>query len=198
MYPMLSRRNRLSWRELSTVGIAFILTLSPLHAFTLEDLLADTKMTPKRFANRFEDFDFEYHAEVQPVEQFLRRQRGDCDDYAILADYVLSRKHYDTMLIRIVLVGTDADAHDVCFVTQVKAYLDYNNRIYVKNLQRSGRRLREIADKVADSFDANWTSASLYTYNYDEDIKHMKLVVVKTDPPAEDPDAGGAAPAAGK
>jgi hypothetical protein len=71
--------------------------------------------------------------------------------------------------------------------------LDYNNRAYVKNLQRSGRRLREIADKVADSFDANWTSASVYTYNYDEDIKHMKLVVVKTDPPSEDPDAATAA-----
>jgi hypothetical protein len=195
---MTSRCTRPRWRELSAAAILCALALSQASAFTMQDLLSDAKMTPKRFANRFEDFDFEYHAEVQPPEQFLARQRGDCDDYAILADFILKQKKYETMLVRIVLVGTNADAHDICYVAQVKAYLDYNNRAYVKNLQRSGPRLREIAEKVADSFDANWTSASAYTYNYDEDIKHMKLVVVKTDPPSEDPDAGNAAATAAK
>jgi hypothetical protein len=175
------------------LAIAFALPVGRLRAFTLEDLLADAKMTPKRFANKFEDFDFEYHADVQPVEQFLRTQRGDCDDYAILADYVLKRRNYETMLIRVVLVGTNADAHDVCYVSQVKSYLDYNLRAYFKNMQRSNQRLRDIANRVADSFDSNWTSVSLYTYTYDEDVKHLKLTVVKTDPPAEDADAGGPA-----
>jgi hypothetical protein len=46
---------------------------------------------------------------------------------------------------------------------------------------------------VADSFQANWTSASVYTYNYTEDIKHLTLTVVKTDPPADDPDLAGPA-----
>jgi len=180
---------RSRWRKLSAGGIACALALVHLQAFTLNDLLADRKMTPKRFANRFEDFDFEYHPEVQSPDQFIARQKGDCDDYAILADYVLKRKSYTTALIRVVLVGNHADAHDVCYVTQVKAYLDYNLRDCFINLQRSGKRLREIADKVADSFDANWTSAAIYTYDYNEDIKHMKMVVAKTDPPAEDLDA---------
>jgi hypothetical protein len=176
-------------RMLSVAGIAWVLAGAPLAAFTLNDLLADGKLTPKRFANRFEDFDFEYHPEVQPPDQFIARQKGDCDDYAILADYVLKRRNYETFLIRVVLVGTNGDAHDVCYVTQVKAYLDYNLRDCFINLQRSGKRLRQIADKVADSFDSNWTSAAIYTYDYNEDIKHMKLVVVKTDPPSEDLDA---------
>ena len=186
---MIAKHRGWPLRKLSVAAFASVLIVTPLAAFTLGDLLADAKMTPKRFANRFEDFDFEYHPEVQPPDLFLARQKGDCDDYAILGDYVLKRKRYTTLLIRVVLVGNNADAHDVCYVTQVKAYLDYNLRDCFINLQRSGKRLREIADKVADSFDANWTSAAIYTYDYNEDIKHMKLVVVKTDPPSEDLDA---------
>ena len=79
-------------------------------------------------------------------------------------------------------------AHDVCYVTEAKAYLDYNNRKYISNLQRSGRTIRQIATEVADSFEANWTSASEYTYDYKEEKKHFNRTVVKTDPPAQDPD----------
>jgi hypothetical protein len=186
---MLAQLLRSPLRIASAAVGAWVLAGAPLAGFTLEDLLADGKMTPKRFANHFADFDFEFHPEVQRPEEFIARQKGDCDDYAILGDYILKRRNYDTMLIRVVLVGNNADAHDVCYVTQVKAYLDYNLRDCFINLQRSGKRLRQIADKVADSFDSNWTSAAIYTYNYNEDIKHMKLVVVKTDPPDQDLDA---------
>jgi len=175
-------------RFLIASAIAFAVALIDLQAVTLGDLMSDPKLTPKRFANYFANFDFQLFPYVQTAEQFLSSQRGDCQDYAILADYVLSRKGYETRLIRVVMVG--AMPHDVCYVTQTKSYLDYNNRVYFINLQRSDRRIREIATRVADSFSANWTSASVYTYNYKEDIKHMKLTVVKTDPPDEDPDAG--------
>jgi hypothetical protein len=173
---------------LAILGIAA--ALPAVRAFTVNDLLSDTKLTPKRFAGRFEDFDFEYHLRVQNPDVFLSTQKGDCADYAILGDFVLKQKKYETCLIRVVLVGSLA--HDVCYVFQAKAYLDYNNRAYFSTLQHSGRTIREIAGRVADSFQANWTSASVYTYNYTEDVKHLTVTVVKTEPPAEDPDLAAA------
>jgi hypothetical protein len=177
-------------RALGLAALGLVFALPGLRAITLNDLLADSKMTPKRFASHFDEFDFEYNLRVQNPDAFLRRQKGDCADYAILGDYVLKQKKYSTRLIRVVLVGSLA--HDVCYVFQVKAYLDYNNRAYFTTLQRSGRTIREIADNVADSFQANWTSASVYTYDYTEDLKHLTLTVVKTEPAAEDPDVAGA------
>jgi hypothetical protein len=195
---MTARSHRSRGRTRCAAVVAFALTLLRLHAVTLDELMSDSKMTPKRFADKFEDFKYDYHPEVQPPEVFLSTESGDCQDYAILADYVLKPRNYTTRLIRVVMVGALL-AHDICFVVQSKAYLDYNNRIYFRNLQRSGPRIREIADKVADSFDANWTSASEYTYNYDEpNVKHMLLTVVKTDPPEEDPDSGSPSPSAPK
>ena len=187
-------REQSSWRPrvLCLAVLVLAAALPGLRAFTMNDLLSDPKLTPKRYAGRFEDFDFEYNVAVQNPDVFLRRQKGDCADYAILGDYVLKQKKYTTRLIRVVLVGSLA--HDVCYVYQVKAYLDYNNRAYFSTLQRSGRSIREIADKVADSFQANWTSASVYTYDYTEDLKHLTLTVVKTEPPAQDPDVGSPAP----
>jgi len=182
------RERRGSWRSrvLWLAAAGCLVALPGLRAFTMNDLLSDPKLTPKRFANHFEKFDFEYNVLVQAPDVFLSRQKGDCADYAILGDFVLRQKKYQTRLIRVVLVGSLA--HDVCYVYEVKAYLDYNNRQYFSNLQKSGRSIREIADDVADSFQANWTSASVYTYDYSEDIKHLTLTVVKTEPPSEDPD----------
>jgi hypothetical protein len=79
-------------------------------------------------------------------------------------------------------------AHAVCYVTENRAYLDYNNRIYFSTLERSGPSIREIATKAADSLQANWTSASEFTYDYKEDRKHFLATVVKTEPPSNDPD----------
>ncbi len=171
------------------VALTLICALTPLRldAVTLADLLGDPKLTPKRFAAEFERFEYEFHPEVQPADVFLESERGDCDDYAVLADYVLTRKNFPTRLVRISLVGRIA--HDVCYVIPSKAYLDYNNRKYARNLESSGRRLRQIANEVADSFEANWTSVSEYTYDYNTERKTFRVTVVKTDPPARDPDA---------
>jgi len=76
-------------------------------------------------------------------------------------------------------------------VTDTGSYLDYNNRKYFFKLTRSGRRLREIATLVADSFDSNWTFASEFTYHYKDTGITILMTVVKTDPPDTDPDAGG-------
>ncbi|MSU66608.1 MAG: hypothetical protein EXS38_11015 [Opitutus sp.] len=180
------RRNFSTARKLRATIIVFVLLLVPVNALTLEELLSDTQMTPKRFAAQFELYDFKFNREVQPAQIFLAHRRRDCDDYAVLADFVLRRFPFETRIIRVSLVGRVA--HDVCYVTQVKAYLDFNNRKYFSSLQRSGRTIREISAKVADSFEANWTSASEYTYDYLEAKKHFRRAFVKTDPPSKDPD----------
>lgn len=161
--------------------------LSSTAHFTLQDLESAPSLSPKQFANLFEHFSYSYSPYVMAVEEFLAEQEGDCDDYAILADHILSRKGYHTRIVRVVMAGSDV-AHAVCYVTENKAYLDYNNRKYSVNLERSGGSLRQIAAKVADAFEKNWTSASEYTFSYDDYRKVMRYTVVKTDPPERDPD----------
>src|SRR5689334_21864797 len=73
-------------RRLCALVLVAALATSRLDALTLIDLLNDPKLTPKRFAAQFETFEYEFHPEVQPAEVFLAERRGDCDDYAILAD----------------------------------------------------------------------------------------------------------------
>jgi hypothetical protein len=180
------------WPKIQTLcvlALACVIVLARLDALTMSELLRDPKMTPKRFANLFEDFKFDDHpdSEVESPDQFLATERGDCIDYAVLADYVLKRRGYETRLIRIEMTGENF-GHAVCYVTQSRAYLDYNNRQYFFNLQHSGPRIREIATKIADSFDANWTFAQEFTYDYETSVKHAFITVVKTDPPEEDPD----------
>lgn len=174
------------YRRLLAAAGLFLLVANQAGALTLADLLADPKLTPKRFAALFESFQYEFGAEVQDADQFLKAKRGDCDDYAVLADYVLSRHGFGTKMVHVRLVGRVA--HAVCYVTEEKAYLDYNNRTYFVNLQKSGSTLREIAEKVSQAIEGNWTSASEFTYNYATNDKAVVRTVVKTALPALDPD----------
>jgi hypothetical protein len=182
-------------RRLLAFAAFSALAAARIQAFTLSDLLSDTKMSPSRFAGYFGDFEYDVHPfDVQDPDVFLATQRGDCIDYAVMADYVLKQDGYSTRLIRVEMVGKNM-GHAVCYVSQSTAYLDYNNRKYMFKLRRAGWRLREIATDVANSFDANWTFASEFTYTYKEDVKRAVMTVVKTDPPDTDPDAAGPAPA---
>jgi hypothetical protein len=85
------------------------------------------------------------------------------------------------------MVGSDI-SHAVCYVTEKKAYLDYNNRRYFFNLEGAGPTIRQIAAKVADSFEKNWTTATEYSFSYTTYRKIARFTVVKTDPSAKDPD----------
>ena len=98
-------------------------------------------------------------------------------DYAVLADFVLKKHGLDTRLIHIRLAGRVA--HAVCYVTENKAYLDYNNRAVFFTLARSGSDLRDIAAKVAHSLDSNWTSASEFSYSYDTRRKTMITTIAQ-------------------
>ena len=178
-------------RLLAAAGYMTVVTagaaLGPMSRFTLRELEVAPQLTPKQFANLFENFEFSYSPYVQPVDDFISFRSGDCDDYAILADYVLSKKGLRTRIIRVAMAGSDI-SHAICYVTENKAYLDYNNRRYAVNLERSGPTLRQIAAKVADSFEKNWTSATEYTFSYVDYRKVTRYTVVKTDPPDRDPD----------
>ncbi len=160
-----------------------LMTAAQLVAVTLEELQQDPKLTPKQFAKHFTEFAYAEHSEVQDPEIFLLTKSGDCDDYAILADMVLRPKGYDTRLISVRMPGIVV--HVVCYVTQEKGYLDYNNRVHWSKIERSGPSLREIARNVARSFSANWTSASEFAYLGDS-RKRLIATVAKTDPRGTD------------
>jgi hypothetical protein len=187
--PAFAGRRR---RRALLAGLISTLAVARLTAVTLPELQHDARLTPHRFANYFDEFDFEYHVEVEPAEMFLAERKGDCDDYAILADFVLNPKGFATRLIHIRLAS--GDAHAVCYVGRDHVYLDYNNRSFFINTTKCGATIREIANKVADSLQASWTSASEYTYSYITDRKIMIATVVRTDPPEKDPVPGAPPP----
>lgn len=160
----------------------------PAGAITVAELLAEPGLTPRRFADHFENFTYEFIDYVQDPDVFLRTRTGDCDDYAVLAGYVLGQRQYTPRLIHVRMVGRVP--HAVCYIMEDKIYLDYNNRRYAFNLERCGPSIRAIATKVARSFEANWTSATEFTYDYRTEVKLALFTVVKTEPPAKDPDRG--------
>jgi hypothetical protein len=154
-------------------------------AVTLKELTENPGLTAKKFASYFADFEYEFNGPIQPAAAFLARERGDCDDYAVLADHVLGKRGLKTRLIHIRLAGRIA--HAVCYVNENRAYLDYNNRNVFFTLTRSGSDIRDIAGKVADSLEANWTTASEFSYSYATRRKTMVATVSRTGGEAKPP-----------
>ena len=64
------------------------------------------------------------YAGILPAD-FLAGKAGDCDDFATLAAEVLRGKGYTT---RLVVVHMEREVHVVCYVNEIKGYLDYNRR----------------------------------------------------------------------
>ena len=168
------------WLRVLVWAVLFISSGKILFGVTLKQLESDAKLTPKRFANYFGNFRYEFHPELQPAEVFLKNEAGDCDDYAVLAERILHPKSYTTRLIFISMPGLIP--HVVCYVDEEKGYLDYNNRGYWIKIEKSPLSLRAIATKVAKSFSANWTSASEFTIDKD-DAQHFVRTISKTDSP---------------
>jgi len=164
-------------------------TPAGLEAVTLRELTdRPEQLTPKKFAAYFSDYAYEFNSRIQPPEVFVARERGDCDDYSALADYVLRRHHYSTRLIHVRLAGRVA--HAVCYVSESRVYLDYNNRAVFFSLTKSGPALRDIADKVASSLEASWTTASEFTYSYESGRKTMITTIAQTGSEVANPGSG--------
>jgi hypothetical protein len=141
---------------------------------TMDELRKDPKLTPARFASFFKGFEYRFHEEVQPWNDFLATQSGDCDDYATLADKILREKGFNTRLIAVRMPGL---VHVVCYVEETQSYLDYNLRTFFVRTASCKSSLEEIAKKVARSLDAGWTSASEFTY--DGKVKRLVSTVAK-------------------
>jgi hypothetical protein len=156
--------------------VIFMLVGVQLAAVTLNDFRSDPHLDPKRLIKRVANFAYELNAEVQEPEQFLKRERGDCDDFATFASLVLAEKKYQPRLISVRMPGM---THVVCYVTEDLIYLDFNNRIYFRPLEKSGPEVRAIADKVCKSFDCSWTTASEFIYT--NRVKIMVQTVARAE-----------------
>jgi hypothetical protein len=165
-----------------TVLAAVLLVLGSLGGdpLTLVDLQRAKALTSKKFASHFSEFTYTYREALQPPEVFLARRDGDCDDYAVTADQVLSKHNLTTRLVHVRMAGLAA--HVVCYVVEDKIYLDYNNRVYLIKTEKASPDLREMAGKVAKSFSANWTSVSEFLYT--NGTKRIVRTIAKTDPPS--------------
>lgn len=171
-----SQRTRwIAWSQL-TLLLALIAAPGLLAgSLTLESLRQDPKLTPQKFASYFSDFEFQYFVEVQPPEVFLASRKGDCDDYATLAFTLLNERGFHCHLVAVRMPGL---VHVVCYIEELKGYLDFNNRVYLRKTTSSGPSIRTIASKVAKSFDASWTSASEFTFA--GDLKYLVSTVTLT------------------
>ncbi len=151
----------LNKRRMSLILFWLAVSVSSLHAMTLNDLRHDASLTPESLIRRFANFKFKLIDGVQPRSEFLGSQTGDCDDFATLAADVLHEKGYRTHLVSVFM---EKQVHVVCYVAEAGAYLDYNNRKKASPLVPTNGALADIAGKVAQSFRAAWRCASEYTY----------------------------------
>lgn len=157
-----------------------------LQGLDLAELRKDPELTPKKLMSEVREFQFKFGGKLKNPDEFLLSRSGDCDDFAVMADLALRPKGYDTRLVGIQMPGA---AHIVCYVIDDRVYLDYNNRIYFMNLIRCDASIRAVATKVAKSFRANWTTASEYVYQGNQQLRAI-ATVVKTEPPHNDPAFG--------
>lgn len=163
------------------MSIATTWLLVSSSAVTFEELRNAPNLTPQKFASYFSDFEFRFHAEIQPIDLFLETKSGDCDDYAILAATVLKEKGYTPRLVTVRMPGV---VHVVCYIEETHSYLDYNARQYLSRTISSGPTVSEIAAKVAASYSLAWTSASEFTYG-----DGLKRLVATELPAKKDPSA---------
>ena len=176
------RRFQRAARTLLLCGLIPALIVGELSGLTLEDLRNDPDLTPKKLMARVSRFKFKLHAEVQCPEKFLANECGDCDDFATLAAQVLREKGYKPRLFAVRMPGL---THVVCYVPETGSYMDYNNRIYTKNLVKCKPAINDIADQVAKSFDSSWTTASEFIYT--NQVKILVATVARAEkfsPPA--------------
>ena len=178
-------------RALLVIGLTLLCSSSsaikPTDYFRLADLEKERSLTPEKFADLFQRFFYELYPKVRPPDDFLWQRAGDCDDYAVLGDYILGRNGFKTRLMQVQLTGSNVD-HAVVFVTEKNVYLDFNNRQLRNKLVKSDPPLRDVATLVANSFKRSWTTAFEFTYSYDEGWKKPGWVIVKTNAPERDAD----------
>jgi hypothetical protein len=133
---------------------------SSVNAITMAELRQDSELTPQKLASHVSRFRFERRDAVQSPESFLASRAGDCDDFAILADIILTEKGYHTQLI---VVRMPEEIHVVCHVVETGSYLDFNNRGYFQRTVKTNGTLEDIGEKVAQSFRSRWLTVGEFS-----------------------------------
>jgi hypothetical protein len=136
----------------------------PAQTIHSSGLPGGSRFTPETFAAHFQNFRYEFRAQVQATHEFLARQAGDCDDYAILASMIF-KEQGDTP--RLISVRMKKEVHVVCYLEEAGCYLDYNLRGQRPGNVVVANSIDAIAGKVAQSFGTTWISASEFTYEGD-------------------------------
>lgn len=131
------------------------------HTDSISDLAEQKDLTPEKLIRSFAGFTFELSAEPQDAETFLRRKRGDCDDFANLASRILTGRGYRTKLV---VVMMKEQTHVVCYVKEARGFLDFNHRADAQPIIESDGSLENIAQKVAGDFRSPWQMVSEVKY----------------------------------
>ena len=147
------------------VSCAFL--VPSVKAGELATLRDQKNQTPEQLIRIFADFKYELGDRVQDAETFLKRKRGDCDDFATLASSLLTQRGYNTKLVVVMMAG---QTHVVCYVKEVKGILDFNHRADAQPVIESDGELDDIADKTAAYFRSPWHMASEIRYEKDRPV----------------------------
>lgn len=179
---MFKRLSPLAFRSkllLLPLLVSLLTLASASKAITIQDLENDAHLTPETLIRRFSNFKFKLLADLQKREDFLASESGDCDDFATLSADILKAKGYNT---RLIAVHMARQFHVVCYVEEIKGYLDYNNRSKTTPIVPSNGSLEDIANKVALSFHSSWSSVSEFAYqNGVRQIIALDFFQLKTD-----------------
>ena len=151
-------------RCLALIGCV-LLPLFTCRGVTFEELRREPNLTPERLLGYFRDFKFQLADKVQPPEIFLAARAGDCDDFASLAADILRERKYTTRLIAVFM---DGQTHVICYVDEIKGYLDYNRRQELTAVQATTGDLEDVADKVAAFFRVPWRCVGEVSYHAGE------------------------------
>jgi hypothetical protein len=161
---IIARSHGLLWRNCYAAAFAVLLALFLPVAARSEDwmqLQSQKNLTPEGLMRYFADFSFELGAQVQDPATFIRRKRGDCDDFANLAATLLTNRGYEPKLV---VVMMEKQTHVVCYVKEAQGFLDYNHRAEPHPIVASDGSLEDIATKVAAYFRSRWRMASEFKY----------------------------------
>jgi hypothetical protein len=143
------------------VGIYFAWSCATARAGAISDLAVQKDLCPETLIRLFSGFTFELNAQRQAPEMFLQRKRGDCDDFANVANSLLSSRGYKTKLVMVMM---EQQTHIVCYVEEARGFLDFNHRADAKPIIESDGTLEDIAQKVSKDFRAPWRTAAEFTY----------------------------------
>jgi hypothetical protein len=148
-------------RRIPQAILGLLLSAGCLGGDEWSRLREDRSLTPAGLLRHFAGFAFELGETLQDAEGFLRRRRGDCDDFASLASQVFTERGWRTKLVVVMMEG---QTHVVCYVEEAKGFLDYNRRAAPDPVVPSDGSLEDIAAKVATAFRSAWWMASEFAY----------------------------------